>query len=479
MPRAGKPCIRRLPFALEDQLVIGPKLCGTRLAGDKIDKPCGIGELIIAECEDRALRPDIELFNPRKTALLLDRDDLQQMLDLLGQRAEPVDQLRRDPVDFSRIVDMRQPPIKRQADIQILDITVGDQHGGAQIDLRRPVSIRLRFAGRTPFPAAQRRDRFLQHFLIKLEPDFLDMARLFIPEQITRAANIEIMACQAEPRPKRIEGLQHLEPLFGICRNRLFGRQGKIAECPDFRAPDTAAQLIKLRQPEHIRTMHKHGIRGRNIKAGFNDRRTDQHVILTVIKGSHNIVELARRHLSMGNDIFHLRHIFLEIFFRLGQISNTRTDIKALPAAIMFAQDRLAQDNRIERHDESPHRQPVYGRGRNQRHFAYARQRKLQGARDRRCSQGQHMHIGAQLLEPLFMRNAEMLLFIDNYQAEIFEFHILGKQGVGADHDIDLTLCQFLFGLARLFCRNHARQLRNPDGQTGKPFLEATKMLPA
>ena len=87
----------------------------------------------------------------------------------------------------------------------------------------------------------------------------------------------------------------------------------------------------------------------------------------------------------------------------------------------MLAQQRLADDHRIEGRDVGPDRQPVERRRGDERQLAHARQRQLQRARDRRRGEGQHMHIGAQLLEPLLVLDAEMLLLVDDEQAEIAE----------------------------------------------------------
>ena len=49
------------------------------------------------------------------------------------------------------------------------------------------------------------------------------------------------------------------------------------------------------------------------------------------------------------------------------------------------------------------------------------------------------MHVRAQLLQPLLVRDAEVLLLVDDQQAQIAELDRLGQQRVGADHDVDLS----------------------------------------
>ena len=105
----------------------------------------------------------------------------------------------------------------------------------------------------------------------------------------------------------------------------------------------------------------------------------------------------------------------------LRQIGDARHDVEALAAAIALAQQRLADDQRVERRDEGAHRHAVDRRRGDQRQLAHAGQRQLQRARDRRRRQRQHMHVALQLLQPLLVLDAEMLLLVDDQQAEILE----------------------------------------------------------
>jgi len=57
---------------------------------------------------------------------------------------------------------------------------------------------------------ACRRDGFLEHLLVKLDADFLDMAGLLFAQQIPRAANVKIMTGELEPRAERVELLYRL-----------------------------------------------------------------------------------------------------------------------------------------------------------------------------------------------------------------------------------------------------------------------------
>ena len=65
----------------------------------------------------------------------------------------------------------------------------------------------------------QRHHRFLQHLLVKLEADFLDVAGLLVAQQIAGAADVEIVAGELETGAEGVERLQHLQPALGLRRD--------------------------------------------------------------------------------------------------------------------------------------------------------------------------------------------------------------------------------------------------------------------
>src|SRR3989442_8932614 len=61
----------------------------------------------------------------------------------------------------------------------------------------------------------------------------------------------------------------------------------------------------------------------------------------------------------------------------------------------------------------------------------------MQGAWDRGGREGQHVDASAQLFELFLVLNPESLLLVDDYKPELGEPHVLLKQPVGADDDVD------------------------------------------
>ena len=159
------------------------------------------------------------------------------------------------------------------------------------------------------------------------------------------------------------------------------------------------------------------------------------------------------------------------------EILDARHDAEHLAAAEAFALHRLADHHRVERHDEGAHRQAIDRRRGDQAHFAHAGQRQLQGARDRRRGQRQHVHVGLQRLQLFLVGDAEMLLLVDDQQAEIGKVGALGQQRVGADDDVDVAVGEPAPYLGRLLRRHHARQLGDLDGKPREPGRERAEML--
>ena len=192
-----------------------------------------------------------------------------------------------------------------------------------------------------------------------------------------------------------------------------------------------------------------------------------QHVELAVVERRHDVFEHGGRHLPVRHRDAHFRHILVEKFFGVGEVLDARADIKGLAAAVALAQERLAHHDRIERRDERAHRQPIDRRRGDDRHFAHAGERELQRARDRRRGEREHVHLGAQLLELLLVRDAEMLLLVDDDEAEIPEFDGLAEQRMGADDDVDGAVGDAFFHLGEFGRRRRAARLARcaPDSR--------------
>jgi hypothetical protein len=87
------------------------------------------------------------------------------------------------------------------------------------------------------------------------------VAGLLVAQKIAGATDVEIVRGELEASAERIERLQHLQPPLGLGGDLLFLRQREQRVGAELRAPDPAAQLIELRQPEHVGAMHDQRVR--------------------------------------------------------------------------------------------------------------------------------------------------------------------------------------------------------------------------
>ena len=83
-----------------------------------------------------------------------------------------------------------------------------------------------------------------------------------------------------------------------------------------------------------------------------------------------------------------------------------------LPAAIDLAQNSLAYHGVVVLANRRANGQAFLRRRFNDAHIAQVDERHMQCARNRCRGHRQNIDLGAQLLEPLFMRDAEALLFV-------------------------------------------------------------------
>src|SRR4029079_5927079 len=135
-----------------------------------------------------AARADVELGDARGTAVQLHLDDLHQIGGFVGQLAEAVDHLGGEGINRRPVLEVAEPAIKTHAKIEVGNVMLWDEDRRVDADLRRELFGPRLSAG------FQLDDRVLEHRLVELETDLLDMARLLIAEEVAGAADIEIVA---------------------------------------------------------------------------------------------------------------------------------------------------------------------------------------------------------------------------------------------------------------------------------------------
>ena len=148
-----------------------------------------------------------------------------------------------------------------------------------------------------------------------------------------------------------------------------------------------------------------------------------------------------------------------------------------LAAAQQFAQQCFFDGRIIGFHDKGAYRQTPGWRGGDDRQVAHAGYGHIQGARNRCGGQSEDVHLAAQGLHLLLLAHAKAVLFVDDYQTEVFNFHIVLQQLVRADHDVDVALGQLRHGGINFFCGLEAAHHLDGDRPVGEAVAKAVVVL--
>src|SRR5262249_45336983 len=115
-------------------------------------------------------------------------------------------------------------------------------------------------------------------------------------------------------------------------------------------------------------------------------------------------------------------------------------EIENLAFAIELALDGVSNQSLIILGDDGLNGQPILWRRLDGAHVTRTGEREMQGARDRRGAQSEDIHELSKQLELFFVQNAEVLLVIDDHQAEIFEGDVVLNEAMRSDDDVDVSV---------------------------------------
>ena len=87
------------------------------------------------------------------------------------------------------------------------------------------------------------------------------------------------------------------------------------------------------------------------------------------------------------------------------------------------------------------------------------------------------MYVGPKLLQLLLVLDAEVLLLVHNHEAEILEGHLLGEDGVSADHDLESAVGEALAGFRGILGRYQTRKGSHLHRPAGEPLGKGLVVL--
>ncbi len=203
-------------------------------------------------------------------------------------------------------------------------------------------------------------------------------------------------------------------------------------------AAHAAAELVQVGQAVAVGLVDEDRVGVGNVQPALDDRRGQQHVELVVDEIEHHLFQLAARASGRGRcAMLASGTICCSRSATFSMSCDAVVDEEHLPAAVQFAQHRVADQLGVEAGDARFDGQAVFRRRFQVRDVAQAQQRHVQRARDGRGRHRQHVDGLPERLEPLLHLHAEPLLLVDDHQAQVVELHVLLGQPVRADDDVD------------------------------------------
>src|SRR5579875_3920101 len=104
-------------------------------------------------------------------------------------------------------------------------------------------------------------------------------------------------------------------------------------------AADAATKLIELGQAERIGAVDDDGIHVRDVDARLDDGGADEHIVLVLDEGEHNLLQLALVHLAVPDDDPRLRHDLLQLSNDLLNAAHPVVDVVDLSSPADLAQN--------------------------------------------------------------------------------------------------------------------------------------------
>ena len=152
------------------------------------------------------------------------------------------------------------------------------------------------------------------------------------------------------------------------------------------RTADAPAQLMQLRQTQPVGILNDEGVDVRNVEAGLDDGRADQHLNLAVGHALHDVAERLLTHFSVRNADFtgvtqqrlDARGAFVDGLHAVVQIEH-------LTAALQLPPDGVEQKRLVVLQHKGLDGVAVLRRLLNGGHVAQAGERHVERARDGRC----------------------------------------------------------------------------------------------
>ena len=217
------------------------------------------------------------------------------------------------------------------------------------------------------------------------------------------------------------------------------GGQQQISVSAAIGTAHASAKLVELREAHAVGAVDDDGVAEGDVESVLDDGGGNQDIGFVMHEFEHHFFQFAFAHLPVAYGDAGARHERLQLGGNLPDRVYAVVHEINLAAAIKFLLDGGLDQLFIPVGDYGLDRHAIFGRRFDDAHVAQADERHVQRARDGRGRHGEHVDLGAHLLDALFVADAEALLFVDDEQTEVGELYVFREQAMRADQDIDFA----------------------------------------
>ena len=408
-------------------------------------------------------------------------DRLEEVQHLRGYGTEAVHQLAAEAFQALLVGHLVQLAVQGQALAGLAHVAAGDQQFqvGLQHAVARPAVLRPLFVLEELLELLllQFLHGLLQDAVVGLHADVVDEAALLGAQHVAGTADVEVLHGDVYAAAQVAELFDGLQAAARVGGQQVHAGAQQVAEGLAVAAAHAAPQLVQVAEAEVLRLVDDDRVGVGDVQPVLHDGGGHQHVRVALDEVQHDRFQLMpfqlpvpHGHAGAGTELaHHVRDVADVLHLVVHEVD--------LAAAAQFVLDGLLDGVLVEGLQHGLHRVAVGRRGADDAEVARAEQAELQRARDGRGGEGERVHRGAQGLQLVLHVHAELLLLVDDQQAQVLVHHVLAHQPVRADQDLDLPLLQVAQDLLLLLRAAEAVDVFHPHGQALHALLEALVVL--
>src|SRR3954470_7636026 len=400
-------------------------------------------------------------------ARLLERDEV---LERVGDRAEAVLELLAQRPELGDLARARDAAVHVDLRLLVRDVVGGDVRVDVDVEAHGLGLV----LGRRAIPGA---DRLVEHAHVQLEPERRDVAGLLVAEEVAGAADLEVAHRDLEAGTELGVVAERAEALRRLLRQRGRARVQEVRVRALATPAHAPADLVELGEPEQVRALDDQRVRLRDVDAGLDDARRDEHVGLAAQEAHHPLLELLLVELAVRDLERHVRAQAAQALARLVDRLDAVVDEERLAVALLLPDQRLLDEVLVVLADVGLHRPAALGRGLDDADVAHAGERHLQRPRDRRGAHRDDVDLELELAQELLLLDPEALLLVDDDQADVLAAQIAAEDAVGADEDVDTAVVERGDRLALLLRAAEAADVLDREGVVLQPLRERAEVL--